>query len=56
MTDWLAYGAIVFLTTFVVNVGVTALWPNGDVDLSTSAVVAGATSFALGFIRWRTRD
>jgi len=47
MARRLRFGALVFVTAFVVNVVVVAVWPDGDVDWVTSAVVAAATAIAL---------
>jgi hypothetical protein len=50
MSKWLEFGLVVFVTTFLANVIVVALWPDSSVEWITSAVVAASTAIALTLV------
>lgn len=56
MTKWLEFAIVVFVTTFVANVIVVALWPDSAVDWITSAVIASATAVVLTLVYRRRVD
>lgn len=55
MSSWLGFALVVFITTFVANVVVVAIWPDSDVEWATSAVIAASTAIALALV-YRRRD
>ena len=56
MSKWLAFALVVFVTTFLANVVVVALWPDSAVEWMTSAVIAAATAVALTLVYGRRCD